>query len=116
MNDMATAQKAVDVLTTQISPAQTAVNWITTQPTLGQVVQQQAGQISQQVSTGAQQVVNQATTTTTNAVMSTLSTYGIYLIIFIVILLVLWSLMEGLRSGSDNNRSTNGNGGQQNGQ
>ena len=82
MNDLASAMKAVDTLTTQVSPAQSVTNYITSIPQ----------QVSTGVQTNVQQTVTNVATQTTNAITgaisSTFDKYGLYLIIIIVVFLL----------------------------
>ena len=88
MNDVASAMKAVDTLTTQVSPAQSITNYITSIP--------------QQVSTNVQQTATNVATQTTNSITgvisSTFDKYGLYFIIVIAVFLGLYFLMNRVNS------------------
>jgi hypothetical protein len=90
MNDLASARSAVDILTTQPSVAQNVTNYITSIPQ----------QVTSNVQQTASNVATQTANTISGAVGSTLDKYGLYLIIIIVVFLGLSFFMN--RRGVNN--------------
>ena len=99
MNDFATAQHAVDVLVTQVSPAQTAVNYVNSG----------IQSVGQQITSGTQQTTQQLANSVSSNIMAGLKsyadTYGIYTVIFIIMVLVLYFTWMKTGGGDDNDDS-----------